>query len=292
MISKSHLILPPSYSFPLLNILTLLFIYAKNTSDLFVRWLIILSPTLIYLIIQILISLKDLFFLETHDIQINILEIQLILTNKFARILLSTISLIFLIFLAEYLDFLDYPPQEPFPQYDLVHLYIIAFLILIGFFIYSIVINRMMRRDVDNNVSSSEKINIFTILMNSIFSILGNTMTICSSGACNSIYISTLSAFFSAFGITIVDWLPYLRYSAIVFILISIFSLYSAKKSLIYAPFLVCLVGSILILSSMFYFENSYLLYIGNILMIGAAIRNAKVNKAGFGKAKLKKENV
>lgn len=283
MLANDQFIIPSSYSFPLFNIMTLLFIYAKNTSDLYVRWSIILIPTLSYLVIQIIRSLKDLFFFETHDMKLTTLEIKLILINKLTRIIFGTVGVLFCLFLSEYLDFLDFPPY-PKTEFTTTHLYILAFLILFVYFAYSIIIRKMIEMEQENIIASNEKVNMISIFMNSIFSILGNSMTICSTGACSSIYVSTISAFFSAFGITIVDWLPYLRYIAVIFIVISIFSLYSAKKSLLYVPFIICLIGSTLIMSSMIYFDNNIMLYLGNLLMIIAAFRNAKVNKAGFGR--------
>jgi len=41
------------------------------------------------------------------------------------------------------------------------------------------------------------------VIMNFILSTFGNTVNVCSGGACNSFYMSTISAFFSAFGIQI-----------------------------------------------------------------------------------------
>ena len=80
---------------------------------------------------------------------------------------------------------------------------------------------------------------------------MGNSMTICAGGACNSIYFSTISAFFSAFGIPIFEYIHYLNFLAFIFIAISLVSLYSVKNSAIYSPFLISLVGSLLIISDM-----------------------------------------
>ena len=284
MILNDHLIFPASYSFPILNILTLLLVYAKNASDLYVRWSLILFPTCFYFVLQIIISLKDLLFMETHEMNFTPLEIKLFLTHKFARIILGAVCFIFYILLSEYLEFLDYPP-DPMPEFSTTHLYILLFFILFLHLIYSIIVRTMLENERECS-TNNEKLSLFSILMNSLFSILGNTMTVCSTGACSSIYISTISAFFSAFGITIVDWLPYIRYSAFIFILVSVFSLYSAKKSLLYGPFIISLIGSIMIVVSLLFLETNYLLYGGNILMIFAAYRNAKINKAGFGKKK------
>lgn len=286
MISPENSFIPTSYLFPCLNIFTLLLTYAKNESDLYLKWPLIFIPTFLYLTIEILIALKKLLFLEINeDLNVKAIEIKLTLMNNLAKIIMFTISLFFIYFLSEYFDFLDFPPKEISSQdYSTTHLYILVFLFFVVYLIYSVMISSLAPKE--NTWDNNEKINIVSILMNSLFSILGNTMTICSTGACTSIYVSTISTFFSAFGITIVDWLPYLKYSALIFILISIFSLYSARKSLIYMPFIVCVIGSTLIILSIFQFDNNYMLYSGNILMIIAAIWNARLNKAGFGKKK------
>jgi hypothetical protein len=58
-------------------------------------------------------------------------------------------------------------------------------------------------------------------------------------------------------------------------------SLYWKKKSLTHKPFLLGVFGCVLIIISHVFEKNSlyYLIYPGNILMIGAAIWNAKTNK-------------
>jgi hypothetical protein len=49
-----------------------------------------------------------------------------------------------------------------------------------------------------------------------IFTLMGNTMSICAGGACNSFYVSTFSAFFSAFGIPIFEYLHYFNFIAFI----------------------------------------------------------------------------
>lgn len=44
---------------------------------------------------------------------------------------------------------------------------------------------------------------IYNTILNFVLSIFGNSVSICAGGVCNSFYFSTLSAFFSAFGIPI-----------------------------------------------------------------------------------------
>lgn len=111
-----------------------------------------------------------------------------------------------------------------------------------------------------------------------MLTILGNTIPICSGGACSSIYVSTITAFFSAIGISL-TWIKYIKYSAFCFIFISLFSLYSSKKSLFYKPFMISLLGSLIIVINLCFYESYFLLFGGNGLMIGAAFWNSRLNK-------------
>jgi len=111
---------------------------------------------------------------------------------------------------------------------------------------------------------------------------MSNTMSVCSGGACRSFYVSTLSTFFSAFGIPIFEYLHYLNFVAVLFIGINLFSMYTIKKSLLYVPFFLSLFGSILVLTDMFIIDLDYLTYIGNFVIILAAILNIKMRKKKF----------
>lgn len=83
------------------------------------------------------------------------------------------------------------------------------------------------------------KFPIVGILLNQIFNLLGATTMVCAGGACNSIYISSLTLFFSSIGVTLTDWLPYINGLGFVFVAIALVSLYSAKKSFVYPPFII-----------------------------------------------------
>ena len=133
-------------------------------------------------------------------------------------------------------------------------------------------------------ISDHHKRNYKITIINSLLTILGNTIPICSGGACSSIYVSTITAFFSAIGISL-TWISYIKYTALMFILISLFSLYSSKKNIFYKPFLLSFLGSVFILINLIFYESYYLLFGGNELMIVAAFWNSKINKANiFGK--------
>ena len=124
--------------------------------------------------------------------------------------------------------------------------------------------------------------------MNFILSTLGNSVAVCSGGACNSFYISTISAFFAAFGVSVTHFIHYLNYLCVVLLLFSLISLYSVKNSWKYGPFLVTLIGASMIFCDMFIIDLNVLNYIGNAKVIGAAIWNTKLNKFKFGRPKKK----
>lgn len=111
-------------------------------------------------------------------------------------------------------------------------------------------------------------------------------MTICTGGTCNNLYISTISAFFSAFGIPIFEYTHYLNFIVFFFIGLSLISLYSVKRSVKYIPFIFTLLGSLMILTDMIIYDLDYFTYIGNGLMIVSAIWNSKLNKKTFGRKK------
>lgn len=53
-----------------------------------------------------------------------------------------------------------------------------------------------------------------------------------------------------------------------------------------YAPFIVTLIGSLMILTDMFVYDFNYANYFGNALVIGSALWNSKLNKFSFGRRK------
>lgn len=112
---------------------------------------------------------------------------------------------------------------------------------------------------------------------------MGNSFSICAGGACNSFYISTFSAFFSAFGISITKYIHYLNYVCVFLLGFSLFSLYSVKRSFKYGPFLSTLIGATMIILDMFVYDMDVLNYVGNGVIIASACWNSRINKYRFG---------
>lgn len=120
------------------------------------------------------------------------------------------------------------------------------------------------------------------ILLN-IFSSLSMPLTICSGGACNSIYISTVTSILSSFSLPLTMVVPVLNILGYLLQLVGLFSLYSANKWYSYA-FWIYVAGML----------TQVLLppWVGAILMIVAVVVNANTNKFMFGRKQLFKESI
>jgi len=106
-------------------------------------------------------------------------------------------------------------------------------------------------------------------------------MIVCSSssGMCTQIYMSTITSLLGAFGVSIANFSDYLFPITIVLLMVSLVSLYIKRKSFKHKPFLLGLFASILIILSHCFEVAWFLTYIGNGLMIGAAVWNMRMNK-------------
>jgi hypothetical protein len=119
-----------------------------------------------------------------------------------------------------------------------------------------------------------------TVLLN-ILSSLSTPLTICSGGACNSIYISTITSILSSFSIPLTLAVPLLNLLGYVLQIIGLVSLYSANKwhSLSFWMYLIAMIVQ-------FIFTSHWINIICCSLMIIASILNAKNNKFIYGKNK------
>lgn len=115
-----------------------------------------------------------------------------------------------------------------------------------------------------------------------IFSYLSTPLSICSGGACNSIYISTITSILSSFSVPLVMVVPILNVIGYLLQLLGLFSLYTANKWKSW-PFWLYFSG---MLSQAFLNQ-----WIGIMSMIVAVIGNARMNKVIYGK-KIFKESI
>jgi len=119
------------------------------------------------------------------------------------------------------------------------------------------------------------------VLMN-IFSALSMPLSVCSGGACHSIYLSTVTSVLSSFSVPLTVVVPFLNYLGFAMQLVGLLSIYTANKwrSVAFWVYLAGMLWQLL-------FQG----WIGCVLMIAAVILNAKMNTFTFGK-KLFKDSI
>jgi hypothetical protein len=116
----------------------------------------------------------------------------------------------------------------------------------------------------------------------SIFSALSMPLSVCSGGACTSIYISTVTSVLSSFSLPLTLVVPILNYLGFALQLVGLVSIYSANKWRSLA-FWLYLAGMAVMLA----FEG----WAGCLLIIAAVVLNAKTNQFVYGR-KIFKETI
>ena len=124
-------------------------------------------------------------------------------------------------------------------------------------------------------LSFKEVVKSSTWIANGMSLITPALSTCTVTGTCSSFYISTLSSFLSAFGISIVDMSSFLAPLTAGLLSVNLYSIYYTKRSVFYGPFIVAFISSILIVISSIYHELEFpFLYLGNISIIGSVLWN------------------
>jgi hypothetical protein len=274
----------PSYTFFLLNSITVVLTYAKLEGDLFFfNWKMVLSPTLLYLFVLTLQYFKRLIIIdqENYDVNSSLKLNRFKLLDHFFHFVLSLLMLFFVGYIA-YSQDLNNSNVSKKPLYITVALYLIIQ------FIYSYVSKSMDNESYLPMNNEKKNASVLTSIMTPILNFLSSSFVFCSGGQCSTIYGSTISAIFGAFGISVSEWLPILDWLTLLLVIVSVVVLYYAKKSLTYKPFILGCVAAVLIFAATAFPQIRYLVYVGNVFMIVAAIWNSRLNKAGFGFGKKK----
>jgi hypothetical protein len=107
-------------------------------------------------------------------------------------------------------------------------------------------------------------------------------LSICSGGACTSVYISTVTSILSSFSLPLTLVVPILNYLGFALQLVGLLSIYSANKWHSLAFWLYFIGMGLMIWPGG---------WIGCVLMIIAVILNAKTNQFVYGK-KIFKETI
>lgn len=267
--------------------LTSYFLYLKITDRFIALWRATFYPLYLYLIIKTLYS----FFIiikndnissiqkEKSDILLNNLEISnllniYIISNFFKFIL----YLLLICFIYNIHSFLDNRNDE---------FLIASFKFLIATTVWGILyslirkIPQLKLKEQSKEQNNSIFVAFISSLLGPILTYFSNMMIICSGGACTQIYISTITSILGAFGVTLSEISKYMFPITCILLGVSLLSLYIKRKKILHGPFLLGVFSAIIIILGKYYEKTklSKLVYPGNVLMIIAAIWNAKMNK-------------
>lgn len=293
--SDHHLIVADYESFnlldeglfmPVCSFLTLFLIYQKLNDNLMTFWQVAFIPLYIYLGITFLTSFIKIIRLNGSEdkVKLKIHNFELIaLLSTFFRLLIIAIGVLSIYYLAEFLD----RKEDDLLIYSIYCLALVFKIqILYGLLrkLNTFKIKREKRMDLERNdeeetANKSDLTAFLGSLTGPILTYFSNMMIICNNGACTQIYASTITSLLGAFGVTVSDFSEYLFPITCLLLTISVYSLYSKRRKITHKPFLLGVFSCFLIIISHFVESLSILTWPGNILMITAAIWNAKLNK-------------
>lgn len=264
-------------------LITLSLVYAKVTVYFYVTWSYILSPMILYFTLNILMTLWQTFSIMQQEEQ-DQKQTQLDLIWALSKFMLNGLFGGLLIYAGIIIENIinainsQQDAEQALSGIDIQapinNIFIVICLALLVYLIYSVLTDYLV---------GSQNVGGIDIVSNILLSALGQSTTVCAGGACNSFYISTLSAFFSAFGVPITKYIHYLNFLCIILLGSSLVSMYSVKRTWMYGPFILTLIGVILILGDLFLYDCKPLSYCGNVLIIGSAFWNSKLHKFRWG---------
>ena len=284
---ESFEIAKPNIFLYLCLFLTSYFLYLKITDRFIALWRATFYPLYIYLIIKALISfyliIKNDNNSQDEKGKYNIILNNLEITNLLNIYIVSNFFkfihyLLIICFIYNTHSFLD-------SRKDDFLFSAVRFLIITAIWgiLYSLIrkIPILKFKESKKEKNNSIAIAFITSLISPALTYFSNMMIICSGGACTQIYISTITSILGAFGVTLSELTKYMFPITCVLLGVSLISLYIKKRDILHKPFLLGVFSAIIIIIGK-YFEKTKLnklVYPGNILMIVAAIWNAKMNK-------------
>ena len=282
-------IMPNGFFLPICTLLSLYLFYQKASDNLMASWYLCLTPLNIYFSLKFLYFMYKIAYPDENNAY-NIIRLKL---KRFENI--SNLSNFFsLLFYAGYIVlfyfiglFLDTKKDEyifssVYVGFGILTLQIIySFLrTLPPFSIMKHIISYKKNEDDEEAEKSTYTAFIGTIVA-PILTYFSNMMIVCStsSGMCTQLYMSTITSLLGAFGVSISHFSDYLFPITMILLGVSLVSLWIKRKSFTHKPFLLGSFSAILIFISHYVETLWFLIYIGNVLMILAAVWNMKMNK-------------
>lgn len=236
-----------SWSFITFGIVQLLILYNYAKGYLSLSFTMLLLPSMIYCILNIIQNLFHLFTLnsinQTHAVQY-----------------LVHISSMILYFLALFI----FCEEQDLGFGNSINGFVPLLMVLVLHFICRVL---------------DEK----PLYLSFVFNVLTPALNVCTiSGVCSSFYLSTLSSLFTAFGASIADLLHIFTPVTYVLLGCTLYSIYYTKKSLKYPPFVLGLVSSGVIVWGQ-KGDSTYLVMIANLFLLLAVFwNNLRIKQENF----------
>jgi hypothetical protein len=272
-------IIPESYFFSVSSLLTVFFIFQKVNDNLMAKWNACFYPIYVYFIVCFLSYFYKIVKSEISEENDNSGVIKIrnfdraVLISNFFNLVNSPIQFLTIYYFAEHLDKRDdtylFYSMYMFMSYCVFHI-IYTFLKRLDLF----------RLNIESQTITTNHVTFGSTFLTPLLTYVSNMMIVCnSSGVCTQVYMSTIASFLGAFGVTLSDLSEYLFPITIILLGVSLFSLYIKKRSFLHKPFLLGCAATTMIICSHIWESLYILMWIGNIIMIGAAIWNARLNK-------------
>jgi hypothetical protein len=283
-------ILPAKFFLPFALSLTCYYLIQKLSDNFMARWQVCFYPILFFIIFNFFsaflkIIKAELGFEEEDKNNIYIENIDKIsLLSNFFKMILSGFCFFSIYYFALFMDF-NKDENLIFSLKMIIGACISSIIYFFLKFSKSLSIRKnnipIKENENEENNESGSLLSFYSSLTAPILTYFSNMMIVCSGGACHSIVASTIGSLLGAFGVTVSNFSAYLFPFTIILLAVSLYSLYAKRKQFTHKPFLLGVFSCFLILIAHFNETNYiyYLIYPGNICMIGAAIWNAKINK-------------
>ena len=278
-------ILEPNIYLYLSVLLSAFFLYQKINDNFIAKWQVTFYPLYIYLIALLVSKFTQILKTESDSIDINKAKIKV--HNLSAIISISNFFsfvsyIIMLIIMFSFHKFLDDKND------DYLKISLQSFIALLIWLIFYYLVRKIPLFSLSKSeaLKASQKNDstfaaLASTMVGPILTYLSNMMILCNGGMCTQIYVSTITSLLGAFGVTLTNLADYMFPITCILLGISVYSLYAKRRKLNHRPFILGVVSAAIIIVGK-YFDKSflgYLVYPGNIMMIGAAIWNAKKNK-------------
>lgn len=119
------------------------------------------------------------------------------------------------------------------------------------------------------------------LFLTPLINLLAPPLAVCTmTGTCNSFYLSVFSSIFGAFGSSFVDFFEVLKPLTYVLLLITLLSVYSTHKMILYPPFILSCFSCVMILVGEGV-QSIALITFGNLALVASVLWNNRNLKVG-----------